>query len=140
MDKWEYQNKPCYLENRGVRELCKRRTACTCVFTRYLQINIVYHIMFNKFPIFCFHNYFNLVVWFIDSKDNLIKKYLLLSLFCQKNLIGSGQNFVLRNCKIIRWAAQSGPPRLARLPRPGPCLEFGFHYKKQPVKKNRGRI
>ena len=27
MDKWEYQNKPCCLENR-VRELCKRRTAC----------------------------------------------------------------------------------------------------------------
>ena len=28
MDKWEYQNKPCYLENRVVREPCKRRTAC----------------------------------------------------------------------------------------------------------------
>ena len=29
MDKWEYQNKPCCLENCVVRELCKRRTACT---------------------------------------------------------------------------------------------------------------
>ena len=27
MDKEEHQNKPCYLENRVVRELCKRRTA-----------------------------------------------------------------------------------------------------------------
>ena len=26
MDKWEYQNKPCYLENRVVREPCKRKT------------------------------------------------------------------------------------------------------------------
>ena len=25
---WKYQNKPCYLENRVVREPCKRRTAC----------------------------------------------------------------------------------------------------------------
>ena len=31
MDKWEYQNKPCYLENRVVREPCKWRTACTCI-------------------------------------------------------------------------------------------------------------
>ena len=30
MDKWEYQNKPCYLENRAVSELCKWMTACTC--------------------------------------------------------------------------------------------------------------
>ena len=29
MDKWEYLNKPCYLENHVVRELCKRRTNCT---------------------------------------------------------------------------------------------------------------
>ena len=29
MDKYEYQNKPCYLENRVVRETCKQRTACT---------------------------------------------------------------------------------------------------------------
>ena len=28
MDKWEYQNKPCYLENRVAREPCKQRTAC----------------------------------------------------------------------------------------------------------------
>ena len=28
MDKWEYQNKPCYLENHVVREPCKQRTAC----------------------------------------------------------------------------------------------------------------
>ena len=28
MDKWEYQNKQCYLENRVVREPCKQRTAC----------------------------------------------------------------------------------------------------------------
>ena len=28
MGKWEYQNKPCYLQNCVVRELCKRRTAC----------------------------------------------------------------------------------------------------------------
>ena len=27
MDKWEYQNKPCYLEDRVVREPCKQRTA-----------------------------------------------------------------------------------------------------------------
>ena len=27
MDKWEYQNKPYYLEIRVVREPCKRRTA-----------------------------------------------------------------------------------------------------------------
>ena len=32
MDKWDYQNKPCYLENRVVRELCKRRTACITFF------------------------------------------------------------------------------------------------------------
>ena len=31
MDKWEYQNKPCHLENSVVRELCKRRTACSTV-------------------------------------------------------------------------------------------------------------
>ena len=29
MDKWEYQNKPCYLENRAISEPCKQRTACT---------------------------------------------------------------------------------------------------------------
>ena len=28
MEKWENQNKPCYLENGVVRELCKRRTSC----------------------------------------------------------------------------------------------------------------
>ena len=28
MDKWEYQNKPCYLENSNVKEPCKRKTAC----------------------------------------------------------------------------------------------------------------
>ena len=28
MDKWEYQNKPCHLENHFVREPCKQRTAC----------------------------------------------------------------------------------------------------------------
>ena len=28
MDKREYQNKPCYLENCVVREPCKQRTAC----------------------------------------------------------------------------------------------------------------
>ena len=28
MVKWEYKNKPCYLENSVVREPCKRRTAC----------------------------------------------------------------------------------------------------------------
>ena len=27
MDKWEYQNEPCYLENCVLREQCKRRTA-----------------------------------------------------------------------------------------------------------------
>jgi hypothetical protein len=30
MDKCEHQNKPCYLENRVVSELCKWRTACIC--------------------------------------------------------------------------------------------------------------
>ena len=29
MDKWEYQNKLCHLENHVVREPCKQRTACT---------------------------------------------------------------------------------------------------------------
>ena len=29
MDKWEYQNRSCHLENRVVRERCKQRTACT---------------------------------------------------------------------------------------------------------------
>ena len=36
-----------------------------------------------------------------------------------------------------------GPPRLARPPRPGPCLDCGFSicsYKKQPVKNIWGRI
>ena len=28
MDKWEYQNKMCYLENRVVREPYKQGTAC----------------------------------------------------------------------------------------------------------------
>ena len=32
MDKSDYQNKLCYLENRVVRELCKRRTACIINF------------------------------------------------------------------------------------------------------------
>ena len=31
MDKLEYQNKQCYLEEHVVRKLCKRRTACTYV-------------------------------------------------------------------------------------------------------------
>ena len=35
LKKWEYQIIPCYLENRVVRELCKRRTACICkIFER----------------------------------------------------------------------------------------------------------
>ena len=29
MVKWEYQNKPGYLENSVAREPCKQRTACT---------------------------------------------------------------------------------------------------------------
>ena len=33
MDKWEYQNKPRYLENRVVREPCKQRTACTIILS-----------------------------------------------------------------------------------------------------------
>jgi len=31
MDTWEYQNKPCHLENRVFREPCKQRTACVVV-------------------------------------------------------------------------------------------------------------
>ena len=41
MDKWEYQNKPSYLENRVIREPFKRRTACTCFFIKkiiYFQV------------------------------------------------------------------------------------------------------
>ena len=34
MDKWEYQNKPCYLENCVVREPCKRRAACSRLATK----------------------------------------------------------------------------------------------------------
>ena len=35
MDKWEYQKKPCYLENRVIREPCKQRTACIqCLLRR----------------------------------------------------------------------------------------------------------
>ena len=42
---------------------------------------------------------------------------------------------------MIDYSRLTGPPRLARPPRPGPCLDFGFKYaKKQPVKKNWGRI
>ena len=34
-----YQNKPCYLENHGVREPCKQRTAC--IYHKKIQfINI----------------------------------------------------------------------------------------------------
>ena len=39
MDKWQYQNKLCYLENRVVRELCKHRTACTYIFS-FCQFDI----------------------------------------------------------------------------------------------------
>ena len=45
MDKWEYQNKPCYLENRVVREPCKQRTACTTSSTRVLHSGLNF---FNK--------------------------------------------------------------------------------------------
>ena len=34
MDKGEYQNKPCYLENHVVREPCKWRTACICLYSK----------------------------------------------------------------------------------------------------------
>ena len=37
MNKWEYQNKPYYLENRVVWEPCKRRTACTLVLLYMLK-------------------------------------------------------------------------------------------------------
>ena len=38
MDKWEYQNKPCFLENRVVREPCKWRTACTINQSHYIEV------------------------------------------------------------------------------------------------------
>ena len=43
MEKLEYQNKPCYLENRVVREPCKQRSACI------LQKIGVELIFFNEF-------------------------------------------------------------------------------------------
>ena len=30
--------------------------------------------------------------------------------------------------EMVRIFSYSGPPRLARPPRPGPCLDFGFQY------------
>ena len=54
MDKQEYQNKPCYLENRFVREPCKRRTAacsCFCVGIFYVVaakgLLLVVHTMYS---------------------------------------------------------------------------------------------
>ena len=60
MDKWEYQNKPCYLENRVVREPCKQRTACTldpknnklffrCIIPSIIEIFaiLVFEFLFN---------------------------------------------------------------------------------------------
>jgi len=41
------------------------------------------------------------------------------------------------------WDSSSGPPRLARSQRPGPCLDFGFQYaltRNNRSKKNWGRI
>ena len=51
MDKWEYQNNPCHLENIVVRELCKRRTVCTFDTSPLTQ--------FSKF------NNFLWVCWFL---------------------------------------------------------------------------
>ena len=35
MDKGEYQNEPCSLENRVVREPCKQRTACARILPHF---------------------------------------------------------------------------------------------------------
>ena len=38
-------------------------------------------------------------------------------------------HFVIEMCKFSEWTAMlTGAPRLARPPKPGPCLDFGFQY------------
>ena len=62
MDKWEYQNKLCYLENRVVRESCKQRTACifknTFISYDSVRIEAIFHLKECSFrndftPIVC---------------------------------------------------------------------------------------
>ena len=48
MDKWEYQNKPCYLENRVVRELCKWRTACVGFIQADFDIELAFKTKSHK--------------------------------------------------------------------------------------------
>ena len=47
MDKWKYQNKPCYLENRVVREPCAQKTACNFL-GRTIQSSINMYIYTQK--------------------------------------------------------------------------------------------
>ena len=54
LDKWEYQNKPCYLENRVVREPCKQRTACiNFIFCGYAFVYENKHALSELISIHC---------------------------------------------------------------------------------------
>ena len=55
MDKWEYQDKPCYLENHVVREPCKQRTACI----RFAWNQSIFY----QFKWLCWEVFFQVFIW-----------------------------------------------------------------------------
>ena len=63
MDKWEYQDKPCYLENSVVREPSKRKTACILIASKITRILFAKHVdlylMNEKFQKETLHMIFN---------------------------------------------------------------------------------
>ena len=77
MDKWEYHNKPCYLENCVVREPCKRRSACIYVFT-----HLMVHILHSKFLVllghssWIHHNITNICAWWVFFPYSVLDGFL----------------------------------------------------------------
>ena len=69
-------------------------------------------------------------------KSTVTKLRVLRTAFVNVTLLIYQQTYLAINCQIVTWSralrrqvvALSGPPRLARPPRPGPCLDFGFQY------------
>ena len=90
MDKWEYQNKPCYLENRVVTESCKQRTVCIYKFEMFFQqqqynskntlltfLNIIW------FKVICNPNSLTTFLWNLQSEHQ--SKRLMIETWPHQN-------------------------------------------------------
>ena len=65
----------------------------------------------------------------MNGKSLIIKVKVVQSIPAVECMYTMGWNPFWRSIlKVFYFHATPGPPRLARPPRPGPCLDFGFQY------------